>query len=126
MKNIFTVLSFILFTSLSTYATTTNPVTGDDNLVLDNTEASFTWERFSSVVSNTTYNEFEQYFTIETEKTINFLQVLNAAGDVDYLLPIGAKVLKLALSDFEKGAYRINLLVEGESKFLTTELVKKS
>lgn len=126
MKNLVTILSFILISTISTFAINTNPVTGDDNLILDNAEVSFTWEALSPVVTNTTYNDLEQYFTIETENTINFLQVLNAAGDVDYLLPVGAKVLKLALSDFEKGAYRINLLVEGESKFVTTELVKKS
>lgn len=126
MKNIIAILSFILISTISAYSINTNPTNGDDNLILDNSEVSFTWERSSSVVTNTAYNDREQYFTIETEKTINFLQVLNAEGNVDYLLPVGAKVLNLALSDFKKGTYRINLLVEGESKFLSTELVKKS
>lgn len=125
MKNIFTIMSFLLMYSVSVYSTNTNPSTGDDKLVLNNTEVSFTLQSLSSLITTTSYNESAQFFTIETEKTINFLQVVNAAGDVEYQLPIGAKILKLALPDFEKGTFQINLLVEGESKFVTTELVKK-
>lgn len=125
MKNIFTIMSFLLMYSVSVYSTNTNPSTEDDKLVLNNTEVSFTLQSLSALITSTSYNESAQFFTIETEKTINFLQVVNAAGEVEYQLPIGAKILKLALPDFEKGTFQINLLVEGESKFVTTELVKK-
>ena len=118
-------MSFLLMYSVSVYSTNTNPSTEDDKLVLNNTEVSFTLQSLSALITSTSYNESAQFFTIETEKTINFLQVVNAAGEVEYQLPIGAKILKLALPDFEKGTFQINLLVEGESKFVTTELVKK-
>lgn len=125
MKNIFAIVVLILISAVSVYSTNTNPTYGDDKLVHDNTEVSLTLQSLSSIITTTSYNESAQFFTIKTEKTINFLQVVNKAGDVDYLLPIGAKILKLALSDFKKGTFKINLLVEGESEFVTTELVKK-
>lgn len=125
MKNVFTILSLVLTLSISANANNTNPSSDDEKIVLDNSEMALTLHSFSSLVVATDYVEGEDFFTIETKETINFLQVVNENGELEYQLPIGAKVLKLALPDFAKGTFHINLLVEGEDKFITTELVKK-
>jgi len=126
MKNLFNILSLILALSIGAYANNTNPTLDDDKIVVDNSEVYFIIKGNSSSLISTTFDTGKNYFKIETQSTINFLQVVNAEGEVEYQLPIGSTVLKLPLSDFEKGTFQINLLVEGENKFVTTELVKKN
>jgi len=125
MKKILIVLSFTILYAASAYSTTTLPSPVEDKLVYSDEEVSFTMQSNSALIVATDYNETAQFFSIETEETINFLQVVNQNGEIEYQLPIGSKVLKLALEDFEPGTHQINLLIEGEKSFVTTELVKK-
>lgn len=126
MKNLFLISSLILSFAISALSNHTNPTTDGPNMVIDNVELSLTITNQSDLISSTSFTEGADYFTIETKKNINFLQVVNEKGEVEYQLPIGAKVLRLALPDFEKGTFQINLLVEGQENFISTELVKKN
>jgi len=116
----------MLALSVSAYANNTNPTIGGDKLVVDNSEVSFIIKNYSSDFITTSFDTDKDYFKIETQTRINFLQVINADGKVEYQLPIGSNVLKLPLSDFDIGTFQINLLVEGENKFVSTELVIKN
>ena len=126
MKNLLNILSLMLALSVSAYANNTNPTIGGDKLVVDNSEVSFIIKNYSSDFITTSFDTDKDYFKIETQTRINFLQVINADGKVEYQLPIGSNVLKLPLSDFDIGTFQINLLVEGENKFVSTELVIKN
>lgn len=125
MKNLFAILSLVLSLTISATANTTNPTIDDDRIVLDNADISLTIKDNLSQEITTFFDQNEDFFTIETESTINFLQVVNDKGEVEYQLPIGGNVLKLALADFDRGTFQVNLLVKGENKFISTELVKK-
>ena len=125
MKNLFAILSFVLSFSLSGYASNILPTLDEDLIIVDNVEVSFTIKKESSHIVTTSFHEGEDIFTIETENTINFLQVVNENGEIEYQLPIGSNLLKLTLSDFDKGVFQLNLLVEGENQFVSTELIKK-
>ncbi len=128
MKNLLTIISLLIF-SLSATANTTVPTTGGDDaeVIFENIDVqlSVLEANQSAEILSATYNQSNDFFNITTEKTINFLQVLNADGELEYQLPIGSNKLNIAMPDFVKGTYKVNLLMEGGDVFLSTELVKK-
>jgi len=128
MKNLLTILSLLIFT-LSATANTTLPTTGgnESEVVFENIDVqlSVLSSADSDMIVSATYNQSNDFFNITTEKTINFLQVLNADGELEYQLPIGSNKLNIDMPDFAKGSYKVNLLMEGGDVFVSTELVKK-
>jgi len=128
MKNLLTIISLLIF-SLSVTANTTIPTTGGDDseVVFENIDVqlSVLSSSDSDMIVSATYNQTNDFFNITTEQTINFLQVLNADGELEYQLPIGSNKLNIAMPDFVKGTYKVNLLMEGGDVFVSTELVKK-
>jgi len=127
MKNVFTIFLLILSFSVSTFANTTNPVTGDSEIIFENMDVQYIVESSleADEIVSATYNQTNDYFNITTEKIINFVQILDENGDLEYQLPIGSKKLNIAMPDFTKGKHKINLLLEGGDIFVATELVKK-
>lgn len=99
----------------------------ESEIVFENIDVQFSVlsSSDSDLIESTTYNQANDFFNITTEQSINFLQVLNAEGVLEYQLPIGSNKLNLAMPDFSKGTYKINLLMEGGDVFVSTELVKK-
>jgi len=128
MKNLLTIISLLIF-SLSVTANTTIPTTGGDDseVVFENIDVqlSVLSSSDSDMIVSATYNQTNDFFNITTEQTINFLQVLNEEGELEYQLPIGSNKLNIAMPDFVKGTYKVNLLMEGGDVFVSTELVKK-
>ncbi len=128
MKTLFTIISLLIFT-LSVTANTTIPTTGGDDseIVFENIDVQLSVLEAdqSDMIVSATYNQSNDFFNITTENTINFLQVLNADGELEYQLPIGSNKLNIAMPDFVKGTYKVNLLMEGGDVFVSTELVKK-
>lgn len=127
MKNVITLFVLILSFSASTFANTTNPVTGDSEIIFENMDVQYIVESSleADEIVSATYNQTNDYFNITTEKTINFVQILNENGELEYQLPVGSKKLNIAMPDFTKGKHKINLLLEGGDIFVATELVKK-
>ena len=68
------------------------------------------------------YNENNQYFSLKTFKQVNYIQILNHHGELEYQLPINNSLIHLALSDFTPGLYTVNLLFEGEAEYLEMDL----
>ena len=128
MKNLLTIISLLIF-SLSVTANTTVPTTGGDDseVVFENIDVqlSVLSSEDSDMIVSATYNQTNDFFNITTKQTINFLQVLNTEGELEYQLPIGSNKLNIAMPDFVKGTYKVNLLMEGGDVFVSTELVKK-
>ena len=128
MKNLLTILSLVIF-SLSATANTVIPTNGGDNaeVVFENIDVQYTVTSadHADMIVSATYNQSNDFFNITTKKTINFLQVLNMDGELEYQLPIGSNKLNLAMPDFAKGTYKVNLLMEGGDVFVSTELEKK-
>jgi len=128
MRNLLTILSLLIFT-LSATANTTVPTTGsgEGEVVFENIDVQLSVLEAdqSDMIVSATYNQSNDFFNITTEQTINFLQVLNADGELEYQLPIGSNKLNIAMPDFAKGTYKVNLLMEGGDVFVSTELVKK-
>ncbi len=127
MKNAITIFTLILSFTFSLSANTTNPVKGDSEIIFENVDVQYLVESAEEAdeIVSATYNSTNEYFNITTEKMINFVQILDAEGNLEYQLPVGSKKLNIAMPDFTKGKHKINLLLEGGDIFVATELVKK-
>lgn len=130
MKNVITLFIIMLGLSISASANNTNPVTpvkGESEIIFENVDVQYLVESADEAVEivSATYNQTNDYFNITTKKIIQFVQILDENGELEYQLPIGAKKLNIAMPDFTKGKHKINLLLEGGDIFVATELVKK-
>ena len=127
MKNLLTIIALAII-SISATANTVTPTVGDDaEVVFENIDVQYTVLSAANAdeIVSATYNQSNDFFNITTESKINFLQVFNGEGELEYQLPIGSNKLNLAMPDFDKGTYKVNLLMEGGDVFVSTELVKK-
>lgn len=125
MKNLLIILCFAFGVSTSAFSNNNVPSPLEEELSHIDANVSFSMKSNSALILGTKYNEDTQDITIATKSTINLLQVLNEEGEIEYQIPIGSDVLNLFLPDFETGNYTINLLLEGETKFVSTDLSKK-
>ncbi len=73
---------------------------------------------------NTTFSTKNKTIFLETEKEISFIQVLNDKGELEYQLPIAASKLHIDMNDFTSGVYALNILLEGNDEYISTELEK--
>jgi len=73
---------------------------------------------------NTTFSTKNKTIYLETEKEISFIQVLNKDGELEYQLPIAASKLHIDMNDFSSGSYLLNILLDGNDEYITTELQK--
>lgn len=73
---------------------------------------------------NTTFSTKNKTIFLETEKEISFIQVLNDKGELEYQLPIAASKLHIDMNDFISGVYALNILLEGNDEYISTELEK--
>lgn len=103
------------------------PASADENAYLiKNSEVTF------SVFSvedenefiNTTFSSENKTIFLETEKEISFIQIMNMDGELEYQLPIASHKLHIDMNDFNSGNYNLNILLEGNDEYITTELEK--
>lgn len=71
------------------------------------------------------YNDTNDYFSLKTMKDVTYIQILNETGELEYQLPIENSLVHLAMKDFIKGDYYVNIKFEGQVDYLTTMLTKK-
>lgn len=127
MKNILTTFALILAFTFAANANTGNPEKNSSEILFENMDVQYLVASSAEAheILSATYNQSSEFFNITTEKTINFVQILDENGELVYQLPVGSKKLNLAILDFEKGMHKVNLLLEGGDVFIATELVKK-
>jgi len=94
--------------------------------LIKNSEVSFsvTNSKDENQFINTTFSTKNKTIFLETEKKISFIQVLNKDGELEYQLPIAASKLHIDMNDFSSGSYLLNILLDGNDEYITTELQK--
>lgn len=73
---------------------------------------------------NSTFSSEKKTIFLETEKEISFIQILNIDGELEYQLPISSRKLHIDMNDFTTGNYYLNLLLEGNDEYISTEIEK--
>jgi len=123
MKTFYLLLSLIVLTSTALSATG-NPeksVTIIDAKTVTVTTSSADSELFIDAF----YNEDKERFEFNTVEEINFVHVYNDSGQMELQLSTKSKKVKLGMSLFEKGVYRIGFLATGSNQIRFTNVTIK-
>ena len=124
----FTTLTFVLlFTSLSIFAHNGDPVPVKSTLLFETSDIALfsVNSNDEGMITNAIYNANNAFFTLETMKSIQFVQILNQKGELQYQIHVESNVLNISMSDFVQGSYSVNLRFEGNTNYFATRLVKK-
>jgi len=99
---------------------------GFDSYLIKNSEVTFSVASAADEEEfiNTTFSSEKKTIYLETEKEIAFIQIMNMSGELEYQLPISSHKLHIDMNDFNSGNYNLNILLEGNDEYITTELEK--
>lgn len=121
--------TFLLFLSLIVYTTSAFSATGNPEKTVTmidiKTVTVTTSDSDSELFVESFYNEEKERFEFNTNEEINFVQIYNKSGQMELQLPAMSKKVKLGMSLFEKGDYRLGFLVEGKGQIRFTNVTIK-
>lgn len=130
MKNLLKKVFFVLAVlgTINTLAASENPFTEKENMTLVN-ESNVTFsldnELDSKAFNNVTYNGVTKMMKIDAVENIAFVEIINEKGQLEFLMPVGAKILNIDLLDFSKGNYTVNIKMQAaDNKIIQSSLVK--
>lgn len=117
MKNILkTIVVMIAILGItSPMSATTLPADDTEKIVLvKNQKLTFSIFNMTDARSfrGVTYNNVTKMLKIDAKEKIAFVEIFNDRGELQYLLPIGAKFLHIDILDFEKGSYSLNIKLQ--------------
>ena len=130
MKNLLTTLALIIMTFSASNAlmANTTPVNGEEEMVLvENSNVIFTLDNSSDAKAfeSVIYDNITKMMKVKANQNIAFVEILNETGELEFLMPVGTKILNIDLLDFEKGNYTVNLkMQEASNKIISSSLVK--
>jgi len=126
LKNSLTLMLMIFMVTLG-YSNNDLPTSDSgESYLIKNSEVTFSVlnSEDEELFINTTFSTKNKTIFLETEKNISFIQVLNTDGDLEYQLPISASKLHIDMDDFTSGFYTLNILLDGNDEYISTELEK--
>lgn len=130
MKNLLKsiVLIITILATINTLAANTNPVNDIEAATLineSNVMFSLNNSSDSKAFNNVTYNGISKIVKFDAKQNIAFIEILNEKGEIEFLMPVGAKILNIDLLEFEKGNYTINIKMQStDDKIIQSSLVK--
>ena len=120
MKTILSIL-FLNVVLLSSPSASGDPV-GVVTILENKTVTITTSEADSELFLTAIFNEGQNRFEFNTGKEVNFVQIFNADGQMEMQLPAMSKNIKLGMSLFEKGSYKLGFIVKGTSDIQFTNV----
>ena len=130
MKNLLTTIALIIiiFSTSNALMANTNPITGEEEVVLvENSNVVFTLDnsRDAKAFESVTYNNITKMMKVKANQNIAFVEIINEKGELEFLMPVGTQILNIDLLDFVKGNYTVNLkMQEASNKIISSTLVK--
>lgn len=130
MKNLLTtiILSLVLAATVTTLSANTTPLTDKEAVTMINeSDVTFSIDKASNskAFNNISYNGVTKMVKIDAKENIAFIEIINELGELEFLMPVGAKVLNIDLLDFAKGNYTVNLKMQAaDNKIIQSSLVK--
>jgi len=111
MKKLF---ALILITSLASSVafSTGNPV--EKTTILKSEKITVTTNSSSALFSDAFFNEKDNSLEFKTEVEINFVQIFNTDGEMEFQLPTMSKNVKIGMSFFEEGDYKLGFIIKGK------------
>lgn len=119
MKNLLTIIAALTITFTSAFATTTPETlvsTDAVEVITIGTSDIFTFADFDAATENLTFT---------TTDNISVIQIFNADGSLEFLLPVMANNVKINKNLFEIGQYQLGFILEGQSQMHSTTVTVK-
>ncbi len=120
MKTFLSILFVIVLTTTAALASG-NPKSAV-TIIESKTVTVTTSEVDSHLFESAEFNEDQQRFEFNTGKEVNFVQIFNADGQMEMQLPAMSKSIKLGMSLFKKGEYKLGFIVKGTSNIQFTNV----
>lgn len=130
MKNLLTTIVLIIaIISTNNLLANTNPANsgGEEVVLVNSNSVTYSIAQITDAVAfnSVSYNGITKMLTIDTKENMAFVEILNIKGELEFLMPVGSKLLNLDMLDFEKGSYTINIKIqEADNKIISSKLVK--
>jgi len=113
MKKLLTTLLMITMVFANSFANN-NPEKKDKVYSIDEISFKMDLDEYEAWGVSVIYSADDNTIQLETQNDIQYLQVLNANGELEFQLPIFSNEVTLDLDDFEIGQYQLNLMMDGD------------
>lgn len=121
MKNLFLLFIAIISTASVSFATG-DPVEKITILESKTVTVISSNESDASLFVETNYNESDETIEFNTEVEISFVQIFNPDGELEFQLPAMSKNVKIGMSFFEKGDYKLGFVIDGKENIQFTDV----
>lgn len=111
MKTFLSIL-FVTVLTMTAALASGNPKTAV-TIIKAETVTVTTSELDSKLFVSAEFNEDQRRFEFNTEKEVSFIQIFNNKDQMIMQLPAMSKDIKLGMSLFNKGDYKLGFLIEG-------------
>jgi len=87
-------------------------------------EIETTDSRMRALVRQMSFDKDSKQIDIKTAKTILNVEFLDEKLDMIFTVPVGTSSLNIGVNSYPKGVYFLKLLLEDESDFISTRVIK--
>lgn len=114
------ILTFTIFSSM--LLATGNPT--KKVIILENESITIktNTESDASLFTEAFYNKKDKSLEFNTEVEITFVQIFSTDGQLEFQLPTMSKNVKIGMSFFDKGDYKLGFIVKGKENIQFTEV----
>lgn len=119
MKNVITIFAALTISLSAAFATT--PET-----LVSTTQVEVVTVGTSDIFSFADFDAASENLTFRTNDNINVIQIFDAEGNLQFMLPVRANNVKINKNLFEaKGEFQLGFVMEGQSQMHTTTVTIK-
>lgn len=124
MKNLLLIIA--IATSLSSETFASNMEYGGPTLVkTEKVEIILGNEGQRGFIISTTFEEERNQIAMVFETTVSMIQIFDANGEIEMILPVGSQNINLGMSLFEGGLHQVGFMVDGIDEIQFTTITIK-
>ena len=120
LRNILPLLFMTIFLGGSTYPSILEEeIAGGVEFEIENKDS-----RMRALVRQMSFDKDSKQIDIKTAKTILNVEFLDENLELIFTVPVGTSSLNIGVNSYPKGVYFLKLLLEDESDFISTRVIK--
>jgi len=119
MKNLILIFVLVLSSVAVSSANNTNP---ESSIVVLNSETLTVTTADSDLISLASFNANESSLDFETYQNVTFVQIFNAAGELEFQLPVSSDKVRIHKNLFETGNYKLGFVLENTTTLKFAEV----
>ena len=119
MKNLILIFVLVLSSVAVSSANNTNP---ESSIVVLNSETLTVTTADSELISLASFNANESSLDFETYQNVTFIQIFNAAGELEFQLPVFSDNIRIHKNLFKSGQYKLGFVLENTTTLKFAEV----